>query len=174
MSGGQPCDTGHLDAVEVTSVIDVDGRILHLLAAPLTPDRVRGRVDGHRRSEHSQQHHGQHLLSRAFVEVAKARTVGFHLGADESTIDLDRSVSPALVRAAETRCNEVAWDARPVTTTLLPRERAEALACLDGRGGGKGDLAQGGGPRIDRLEEALRGAAEAVRKAWSGSPTLPQ
>ena len=33
-------------------------------------DTVRGRVDAARRRDHMQQHHGQHLLSRAVVEVA--------------------------------------------------------------------------------------------------------
>src|SRR4029079_14410679 len=31
----------------------------------------------------------------------------------------------------------------------------EACAMLDGRGGGKPDLAQGGGKRVDRLEEVI-------------------
>ena len=38
-----------------------------------------------------QQHTGQHILSQAFVETCDAETVAFHLGADASTIDLDRA-----------------------------------------------------------------------------------
>jgi alanyl-tRNA synthetase len=41
----------------------------------------------------------------------------------------------------------------------------EACAQLDGRGGGKPDLAQGGGKNVERLDNAIRVAAESVRQA---------
>ncbi len=81
-SGGQPSDAGTLDAVPVLAVIDQGPDILHVLERPLEGTSVHGRVDGPRRRDHLQQHHGQHLLSAAFVEVAKARTVSVHLGHD--------------------------------------------------------------------------------------------
>jgi alanyl-tRNA synthetase len=84
-------------------------------------------VDGARRRDHREQHHGQHLLSRAFVEAARARTVSFHLGAEVSSIDLDREVGDALVSAAEALANEVIWSARPVGVRTLSRAAAEAL-----------------------------------------------
>ena len=42
---------------------------------------------------------------------------------------------------------------------------SEACQMLGGRGGGRPELAQGGGPAIDRLEEAIRLAAERVRES---------
>jgi alanyl-tRNA synthetase len=39
----------------------------------------------------------------------------------------------------------------------------EACAMLDGRGGGKPDLAQGGGKNVSKLDEAIKTAARAVR-----------
>ena len=97
-SGGQPWDLGTLDAVPVLAVVEKGDEIVHVLAAPLAADRVHGSVDGERRRDHRQQHHGQHLFSRALLEVAGARTVSFHLGGEASTIDLDRAVSDAQVR----------------------------------------------------------------------------
>ena len=49
----------------------------------------------------------------------------------------------------------------------IPALLRQAVTALGGRGGGKGDLAQGGGDRVDLLEEALAAAARAVR----GDPT---
>ena len=92
-SGGQPWDTGSLDGVRVVAVVEQDGEVLHVLERPLAAERVHGRVDAERRRDHVQQHHGQHLLSKAFVEVARAETIAFHLGAEVTTIDLDRPVS---------------------------------------------------------------------------------
>ena len=68
-SGGQPWDTGTLNDVRVTAVIEQDDAILHVLDAPLLAASVRGRVDAERRRDHRQQHHGQHLLSQALVEL---------------------------------------------------------------------------------------------------------
>jgi len=38
----------------------------------------------------------------------------------------------------------------------------EACASLDGRGGGKPEMAQGGGKKIDQLAEALTRAASSL------------
>jgi alanyl-tRNA synthetase len=126
-SGGQPWDTGTLDEARVLAVIEKGSEILHVLDRQIAGVRVHGRVDGDRRRDHSQQHHGQHLLSAAFVEVAKARTVSFHLGAAVSTIDLDREVGEAETRAAEARTNEVVWEARPVSVRTLTAAAARAM-----------------------------------------------
>ena len=126
-SGGQPWDTGTLGEARVVAVVEHGGEVLHVLDRALTEGPAHGRVDADRRRDHRQQHHGQHLLSRAFVEVAEARTIGFHLGADVTTIDLDRTVSDAQLQAAATRANEVVWQARPVTASVVSAAEARAL-----------------------------------------------
>jgi alanyl-tRNA synthetase len=126
-SGGQPWDTGRLEDVRVESVIEHGGEILHLLEAPLAADSVHGRVDGERRRDHREQHHGQHLLSQALVELCSASTVSFHLGAEACSIDLDREVTRAQLGAAGIRANEIVWEARPVVVRTVPRAEAEAL-----------------------------------------------
>ncbi len=125
-SGGQPSDTGTLDEVRVLEAVEHGGELLHVLEGPLHADRVHGRVDAERRRDHLEQHHGQHLLSRAFVEVTRAETVAFHLGADVTTIDLDRPVTPEQARAAEALANEIVWEARPVRIATLSVEAARA------------------------------------------------
>src|SRR5262245_59411183 len=125
-SGGQPWDTGTLGDARVVAVIEDGGDVLHVLDRPLQGERVHGRVDAQRRRDHMQQHHGQHLLSRAFVEVAQAETVAFHLGGSDTTIDLDRFVGDDAARDAERRANDVVWAARPVRVTLLSAEEARA------------------------------------------------
>ncbi len=126
-SGGQPWDTGTLDGVRVKAVVEKGDQILHVLEAALGADAVHGRVDAIRRRDHRQQHHGQHLLSQAIVELHRSETVSFHLGAETCTIDLDRTLDDAALGAAETRANEIIWDARAVRVRSVPREEALAL-----------------------------------------------
>ena len=126
-SGGQPSDEGEIDGVPVGAVLDLPTGLLHVLRSAVAGDRVHGRVDATRRRDHTQQHHGQHLLSRAFLDLAQAATTSFHLGATISTVDLDREITDAEARAAETRCNEVIWQARPVTIRTVDRDQALAL-----------------------------------------------
>lgn len=125
-SGGQPWDTGALGDARVVAVVEVGVDVLHVLDRPLADDRVHGRVDAGRRRDHMQQHHGQHLLSKAFVEVAQAETIAFHLGSEVTTIDLDRLVGEPQARAAERRANEVVWEARPVRVSTLTAAEARA------------------------------------------------
>jgi alanyl-tRNA synthetase len=125
-SGGQPWDTGTLGDARVVAVVEDGEDVLHVLDRPVAGDRVHGRVDAERRRDHRQQHHGQHLLSKAFVEVAQAETIAFHLGSEVTTIDLDRLVGEAQARAAERRANEVAWEARPVRVSTLTAADARA------------------------------------------------
>ncbi|MBM4187746.1 MAG: alanyl-tRNA editing protein [Gemmatimonadetes bacterium] len=90
-SGGQPHDTGSLNGCTVAEVRlrDGDGAVLHILDRPATLGPVSCHIDWARRWDHIQQHTGQHILSQAFVRVAGATTIGFHLGVEYVSIDLD-------------------------------------------------------------------------------------
>ncbi|MBL7184024.1 MAG: hypothetical protein ISS50_06205 [Anaerolineae bacterium] len=80
-SGGQPHDEGRLNGVPVINVFErEDKAIVHVLAAELKGDLVHGVIDWETRFDHMQQHTGQHILSQAFLEILRAKTVGFHLG----------------------------------------------------------------------------------------------
>jgi alanyl-tRNA synthetase len=118
--GGQPNDTGTLNAAAVTDVVAEDGSIWHILGAELAADAVAGVLDWGRRFDHMQQHTGQHILSQAFIERCGAETVAFHLGATASTIDLNRTdLGLAALAAAEAAANVVIDEARPVTAAFV-------------------------------------------------------
>ncbi len=128
-SGGQPHDTGSLNAIPVLEVWadEETGNIWHLVAAPLAPGTsVLGQVDGARRQDHRQQHTGQHLLSAAFLRLLQAPTVSFHLGRDVSTIDLERpTLTWEEAFAVEDEANRVIWENRPVTVHLVDPDDLE-------------------------------------------------
>jgi alanyl-tRNA synthetase len=126
-SGGQPWDTGLLDRVPVVAVVHEGDAVVHVLEGPLEGDQVRGRVDEARRRDHRQQHHGQHLLSRALLDGALAATTSFHLGETVSTIDVAAELATEAVRSAERRANDIIREGRPVTVRTVSRAEADAL-----------------------------------------------
>lgn len=124
--GGQPCDLGTLNGIDVTDVVE-DGRdVVHAVASPVDGE-VRGVIDWDRRRDHMQQHHGQHLLSEAFIRVAKAQTSSFHLGKQGCSIDLDKDIAPVDLERAETLANMVIYENRPVQISFFGHEEAKSL-----------------------------------------------
>lgn len=116
-SGGQPHDTGTLNGVAVIDVAvrESDGAVVHALERPLSDEQVRGTIDWARRFDYMQHHTGQHILSQAFVRLAEAETVGFHMSADSITIDLDTpTLDAALIERVESLANEIVFEDRPV------------------------------------------------------------
>jgi len=127
-SGGQPYDTGRLGAARVLETLDLDGDVVHLVSAPPAEgERVRGAVDWMRRFDHMQQHTGQHLLSAAFDRLCGNRTVSFHMGAEASTIDLEREASSGDIEAAVDAANAIVWENRPVSIRFVSSAEASRL-----------------------------------------------
>ena len=89
--GGQPSDRGTIGAASVPDVEEREGEIWHRVDRAPETEHVHASIDWSRRFDHMQQHTGQHILSAAFVEVARAETRSFHLGEAVVTIDVDHA-----------------------------------------------------------------------------------
>jgi alanyl-tRNA synthetase len=75
-----------------------------------------------------QQHTGQHILSQAFVSVAGAPTLSFHLGLETSTIDVDLAhADPAVLQQVEDLAVRVVFEDRPVGILNVSREELQGL-----------------------------------------------
>jgi alanyl-tRNA synthetase len=127
-SGGQPHDVGSFHDVRVLEVVDVDeAKILHVVDRAPSTTSLHGTIDWTRRFDHMQQHTGQHVLSAAFDRLLAARTESFHLGTEESTIDLAREVTPAEIARAEQEANRIVWEDRPVAIRFASADEAASL-----------------------------------------------
>ena len=93
-SGGQPYDTGEIRwEGESTRVLDVladrDGIIWHRTERLIPPGTMAtGIIDADRRTDHMEQHGGEHMLAGAIWEKLGGTTIGLHLGAEDSSIDV--------------------------------------------------------------------------------------
>lgn len=143
-SGGQLADTGTLAVAGHTlRVLDVqvadDGTIHHFVEESLEPlegAAASGTIDLARRRDHMAQHTGQHALSRALVDVARAETVSSRLGATACTIDVEGALAERDVARAEDLVNAVIMDdvgvrqlfPTPQELPKLPLRRAPKVA----------------------------------------------
>lgn len=131
-SGGQPSDQGTLVCdVRRTSheVLHVEERpegIVHWIAGEVKPiigASVLMTVDGERRRDHMQQHHGQHIISAIFERDYGWDTVGFHLGEEASSIDLNvEGIFAHVLEKVETEANRVVMENLSVSTREYKRE----------------------------------------------------
>lgn len=117
-AGGQPHDTGTLQGIRVVEVKETEtNQIVHLLAQPITDDRVEGQIDWTRRFDHMQQHTGQHLLSQALLTTHGVETISMHLGDESATIDVKQAgLTDEKIAAAEELANRIIYENRVVLT----------------------------------------------------------
>lgn len=135
VGGGQPCDLGLINDVEVVEVtVEENGAILHRLDTPQDwgpGQEVTCRVDMKRRRELMQQHSGQHILSQAFFQLFGAETKGFRINSNSSEIDLALDCSPDFIsqaiHEAEDLSNQIVFENRKLHTHLVTVDEAAKL-----------------------------------------------
>jgi len=134
-SGGQLADRGLIAGLAVTDVqVDASDTIHHFLDGALPPvgAEVRGEPDRRRRRVHMALHTGQHMLSRALVDVAGAETISSRLGESACTIDVSSTIAELELSRAESLVNSVidddvairAWFPDAAALAGLPLRRA--------------------------------------------------
>lgn len=127
-SGGQPCDKGTINEVEVLKVLEDEARIIHLLAENISSAKVTGKIEWQTRFDHMQQHSGQHILSQSFHELLGAETLSFHLGEAISSVEMDlRKISEEEVENVERRANEIVFQDREIKCYFIPEEKIESV-----------------------------------------------
>ena len=126
--GGQPADTGTLGGIPVLDVQEKDGEIVHILERPIEAGTLaEGIIDWDRRFSYMQQHTGEHILSGLIHERFGYNNVGFHMGAEEVTIDFDGTMTMEEAEEMELLANEVVFDNRPVKVYYPSEEELKTI-----------------------------------------------
>jgi alanyl-tRNA synthetase len=126
-SGGQLPDSGTLGGLNVTDVQENGDDVTHVVSGEVAAvAAISGSILWPRRFDHMQQHTGQHILSRAFIKTDKLDTVGFHMGDETCTIDLDGPApDAAAIARAEDLSNQIINENRPIDITTMPIEQVD-------------------------------------------------
>ena len=134
-AGGQPSDIGTLGEAAVLDVRETDGELWHLLDGEIVSgETVTGKINRFRRLRHLQNHTGEHIVTGLFYREYGMNNVGFHLGHEDVTLDLDGSVEMSTLRHIERLANIAVAENRAVNI-LYPTD--EELATLSYRAKGE-------------------------------------
>lgn len=127
--GGQFRDLGTLYNATVLDVQeDKDGVIWHKISKPVeTGITVTGKIDWHRRFDFMQQHSGEHIFSGLAHSHFGANNVGFHLGLDVTTVDLDVPLDEEKVNLLEAETNEAIYKNLPIEITYPSEAELAAI-----------------------------------------------
>ncbi|KAG0241791.1 hypothetical protein BGW41_005298 [Actinomortierella wolfii] len=105
--GGQPCDYGTINDIEVKNVQRVGTSHVHHTTSPLTPGtEVHIKVDWQRRFDNMQQHSGQHLVSAIFEQPEYGMdTLAWGMNDKRCHVELNKTPTPAQIQEIEKRLN---------------------------------------------------------------------
>ena len=104
--GGQLSDIGTIGDVNVLDVTSDDGNIFHICDGELgVGSTVFCKIDINRRMRHIQNHSGEHIVSGIIYKEYGFNNVGFHLGSEDVTMDVDGEITKDMLRRIE-RCRD--------------------------------------------------------------------
>lgn len=128
--GGQSSDTGYIGDAKVSHVYEQEGVIHHIADRLLAEGEYICRIDFAPRFEKMQCHTAEHILCGIIHRLFGLDNVGFHLGEDEVTFDVDGVLDRAQLDRAEELANEAVFSNIAVET-LFPT--ASELSLLEYR-----------------------------------------
>ena len=127
--GGQFPDKGTLNDIEVLDVQEDKEGVIHHFSKIGIPagEKVTGKIDWTQRFDFMQQHSGEHIFSGLAHSNFGANNVGFHLGYEETTIDLDVPLSEEQVQKLELLANEAVYKNFPIEISFPSEDELAVL-----------------------------------------------
>ncbi len=109
--GGQPSDTGKLNEVNVLDVQEKNGVIIHYTDNAIEAGTdVTGQINWNQRYSNMQNHSGEHIISGIIHEKFGFNNVGFHLGSEDITVDIDGELTKENLRMVERIANQAVYE----------------------------------------------------------------
>ncbi len=116
-AGGQPCDIGEINGIEVFDVKIESGIIYHYTKSELKAgESVNCKIDFKRRFSFMQNHSGEHIVSGIINKLYGLSNVGFHLNEEFVTLDFDGLFDRRQLDDIEYKANEVIWQNKKIKT----------------------------------------------------------
>lgn len=126
--GGQPGDTGTLNGKKVLDTRKIDGKIMHIMDAPLEEGCwVHGEIDWERRLDHMVMHTAEHMVSGLIHRNFGYDNVGFHMGEDAVIIDFNGPMDWDACMKIEAQANALVRRNLPVQADIPSEAELNAM-----------------------------------------------
>ena len=125
--GGQSADTGSIGGARVLDVYEQQGIIHHLTDVSPEGKQVHCVLDFDSRFEKMQCHTAEHILCGIIHRIFGLDNVGFHLGADEVTFDVDGVLDRSQLDKVEEIANNVVFSNLSVRTYFPSSEELSSM-----------------------------------------------
>ena len=126
--GGQPGDRGWIDTAVISDTHEKDGEVWHYADRPLSVgDEVQGRLDWAFRFSNMQNHAGEHIVSGLIHAKYGYDNVGFHMGSEAITLDINGELTEEQVREIETEANRAIEENIPIQAMIPSKEALEQI-----------------------------------------------
>lgn len=126
--GGQSGDTGTINDIPVLGVFERGGEIFHIMPQPLAVGTIGVcKVDFDKRFEKMQCHTAEHILCGIIHNIYGYENVGFHLGDEVVTFDIDGELTREQLEEVERLANKAVFDNLPVTSRMPSKEELASL-----------------------------------------------
>ena len=114
--GGQTCDKGSFNGINVENIQIIDGKIVHFVKNSEENAKkfeigtvLSGKINSKKRFSDMQQHSGEHIFSGIVNSLYGYNNVGFHLGSEVVTLDFDGELGEDDICKVENLVNEAIW-----------------------------------------------------------------
>lgn len=123
--GGQTCDKGSFNGINVENIQIIDNKIWHFVKNSEENAKnlqigvlLEGKIDEKKRFSDMQQHSGEHIFSGIVNSLYGYNNVGFHLGSEVVTLDFDGELNEGDVCKVENLVNEAIWKDLEIKVTF--------------------------------------------------------
>ena len=125
--GGQSADSGYIGESKVSYVYEKDGIIYHRVDALPSSEFVFCKIDFDERFDKMQQHTAEHILCGIINRLYGYQNVGFHLGDDVVTFDIDHPLTREQLDEIEDLANDAVFNNLAVEAYFPKTEELSAL-----------------------------------------------
>ena len=109
--GGQEHDDGEINGEKILDVYEKDGVIYHIISTEMKKNqRITGKLDYDKRFKNMQNHSGEHLVTGLIHNLYGFDNVGFHMGSDCITLDINGELTNEQLKEIEILSNKVIYE----------------------------------------------------------------
>lgn len=123
--GGQSSDRGYIGSSRVKHVYENGGVVYHIVDVEPREKSVFCKIDFDERFDKMQQHTAEHILSGVIHKLYGYDNVGFHLGDDVVTFDINHPLTREQLDEVENLANEAVFRNIPIVTYFPTADELE-------------------------------------------------